>query len=101
MFKVGDEVVLFVGETVCHCNSEYSPEHPCRGKILKVGKLYYHIQVTGAPVKIAIDGAETHKGWNIQTIENGKAKYRAFMERFKGEDDSAYAAHIDHCVDNL
>lgn len=81
MFKVGQEVVVFVHGRPCQHNSGNSPKHPCRGKVVKVGRLNVHVESLGAPWVIAMDGkhgrsahtvAEAHRLHRINLASDGR-----------------------------
>jgi predicted transcriptional regulator len=68
MHNIGDEVVVFAYGRPLQHNSRKSPDFPCRGKILRKGRKYYHIESSGT-LKIEIDNSGT---FTIHTIEEAK-----------------------------
>lgn len=93
-FKPGDEVVVFNGNHPCQHNSQHSPKHPCRGKVLKIGRLLFHVQSTGAPLKIRMDGTGCFKAYSV---EEAKIRHRANFPA----GDWRSAAMIDRIVMEL
>lgn len=75
-FAVGDEVVVFfIGHTMQHNSGEY-PQHPCRGKVLKVGRKHYKVSTRGAPLTVPIDGSGP---LTIETVTKAKEIKREAM----------------------
>lgn len=102
MFKIGDEVVIGnksekLGFIPLTHNSQFSPEHDCRGKILAVGRKYYKVQSTGAPIKILINPT-TDYSFTAWEINEAKELYRQSLVKYRGGRTDAF---IEKCVNGL
>lgn len=79
--KVGDEFVATAMGHPCQCNGAYSPNHPCRVKIAKIGRTRVYGFMSGdttKPTALALN--EAQKGLLLMRIEDAKAMYRAGLE---------------------
>lgn len=74
----------------CQCNSQYSPEHPCRVIPVKVGPKWSYALLSGSkkPQKIMTEG--------LVPVDEAKARYRLGLERLKRD-----PRFIDQCVASL
>ena len=93
MFAVNDEVVLFAGTRPCQHNTEHNPAHPCRGKVLKVGRKYYTIQSTGSPTRIQLNNAGIGK---LYTVAEARK-----LHRLNFLNDSRPASVVDAIINKL
>lgn len=90
MFKVGDEVVIMIGNSPLDFNKG---EHPARGKILKIGRKLYSVEcLYGSPIKVSIDGS---CGWRAMSVADAKVLYR---KSFAGHKDPIFA---ERCIESL
>lgn len=90
---VGKEVVVMYVDHPLRHNTEHSPKHPCRGKILKVGRIYAHVQSTGSPIKVRLDGEGLI---DMMDIAEAKEKYREDLIAF-----GRTPAQVDAYVEEL
>lgn len=89
------------GFTPSACNSFYCPEHPCRVTVVKAGRKFAYIMVTGKrrPMKIALDG--------LWEIDEAKEMYRHALElrdsrwKLEGTKRCLGKERIDQLVNNL
>lgn len=92
MFSVGDEVVIFYGNSPVTHNEG---SHDTRGKIVKITKTYYFVSSRKAPIKVSIDGSN---GWSVLSVPDAKIKYRA---SFGGPDEYRTPGFINQLVESL
>ena len=108
--KVGQEVVIMdvyldgplapkgiaCGFPIQH-NSRKSPEHPCRGKVLKVGRKLIHVDSIGAPWQLYPYVPNTEGRFAVP-VEIAKVLYRQCFDR---ENEWRTQEFIDQCVESL
>jgi hypothetical protein len=82
--KVGDEVVVMIlGYPVDH-NGAKSPKHPCRGRVLKVGRIWIHVDSRGAPFKCRTDGGNRPQALPVE--EAREVYRRKFLDDRRSDD---------------
>ena len=90
MVRVGDVVVVFLsGVPVAH-NSREFPDHPCRGRVLAVGRKLVKVSTIGAPLRVPFSRA--------LPVEEAKVAYRRVLEENPSWRTPAF---IDACVASL
>lgn len=94
-FQVGDEVVVFYSSSPLQHNSKNSPKHPCRGKVLKVGRKNYQIQSNDGRLVLPIDQSGM---LTIETVEDARIRH---SKNFAGPDEWRSAKMIQKILARL
>lgn len=82
-YSVGQWVIVMSSPGVpCQCNSQFSPGHPCRVMIEKVGRTKVHGRMSGSGrlIPMTIASLPDARGLIAYPIEEGKRLYRAALE---------------------
>ena len=83
--KVGEWYVPFAMGSPCQCNSQFSPNHPCRVKIEKVGRSRVYGKLSGSNTPKALALTEEQSGLLIVSVKEAKKIYRTNLENREKE----------------